>query len=102
MTLIREVVLDDHKIEKNGISIKEIPFVGKLNLRGNQKDKDFLSNAGSILNTLIPLEPNTSNNNNDLTIIWLGPNEWLILIDKQENYINLLTKLITLTKKYLH
>ena len=93
MTLIREVVLDDHKIEKNGISIKEIPFVGKLNLRGNQKDKDFLSNAGSILNTLIPLEPNTSNNNNDLTIIWLGPNEWLILIDKQENYINLLTKL---------
>ena len=49
MNLIRKAVLENLKIEKNGISIEELPFVGKLNLRGNPKDKDFLSNVDSIL-----------------------------------------------------
>ena len=35
MTLKRYAVLQDLKIEKNGISIEELPFVGKINLRGN-------------------------------------------------------------------
>ena len=35
MTLERKAVLKDLKIEKNGISIEEIPFINKLNLRGN-------------------------------------------------------------------
>ena len=43
MTLERKAVLEELKIEKNGILIEEIPFVGKLNLRGNAKDKNFLT-----------------------------------------------------------
>ena len=45
MTLSRNTVLENIKIEKNGITIEELPFVGKINLRGNTKDRDFLSNA---------------------------------------------------------
>ena len=41
MTLERKAVTNDLKIKKNGISIEEIPFLGKLNLRGNSKDKKF-------------------------------------------------------------
>ena len=78
MNLERKAVLENFKIEKNGISIEEIPFVGKINLRGKSNDKDFLSNAGSVLEILLPLEPNTKIENKKFQVIWLSPNEWLI------------------------
>jgi len=93
MNLIRKAVLENLKIEKNGISIEELPFVGKLNLRGNPKDKDFLSNAGLILKTLIPLDPNTKIQNKDFQVIWLSPNEWLLSFFNNITFIEILNKL---------
>ena len=93
MTLSRNTVLENIKIENNGITIEEIPFVGKINLRGNVKDRDFLSNAGSVLNVLIPTEPNTKITNTELQIIWLSPNEWLLRFLKNENFIKILNEL---------
>jgi heterotetrameric sarcosine oxidase gamma subunit len=93
MTLIRKAVLENLKIEKNGISIEELPFVGKLNLRGNPKDKDFLNNAGSILKTLIPLDSNTKIQNKDFQVIWLSPNEWLLNFFNNDIFIEILNKL---------
>ena len=49
----------------------------KINLRGDSKDRDFMSNTGSVLDILIPTEP-TKIQNNDLQVIWLSPNEWLL------------------------
>ena len=74
MTLKRNSVFEDLKIEKNGISIEELPFIEKINLRGDTKDRDFMSNAGSVLDILIPTEPNTKIQNKDLQVIWLSPN----------------------------
>ena len=34
--------------------------------------------CGKILNALLPLKPNTYTKNNNLKIIWLGPDEWLL------------------------
>ncbi len=65
MSLTRNTVLEDIKIEKNGISIEELPFIGKINLRGNTQDRDFLSNAGSVLYILIPTDPNTKIQNKE-------------------------------------
>ncbi|MDC6448282.1 sarcosine oxidase subunit gamma family protein, partial [Alphaproteobacteria bacterium] len=93
MTLIRKAVLEDLKIEKNGILIEEIPFVSKLNLRGNPKDKEFLRNTGSILEVLIPLDPNTKIQNKKFQVIWLSPNEWLISFFNNEIFIKTLNKL---------
>ena len=95
MTLSRNTVLENIKIEKNGITIEELPFVGKINLRGNTKDRDFLSNAGSVLNVLIPTEPNTIITNTELQIIWLSPNEWLLSFLKNENFIKIFNELNT-------
>ena len=78
MTLIRRPVLKNLLIEKNNILIEEVPFIKKLNLRGSQKDKEFLSNIGSILEVEIPVEPNTKIQNKNFQIVWLSPNEWLI------------------------
>ena len=95
MTLSRNTVLENIKTEKNGIIIEELPFVGKINLRGNTKDRDFLSNAGSVLDVLIPTEPNTIITNTELQIIWLSPNEWLLSFLKNENFIKIFNELNT-------
>ncbi len=86
MTLERRAVLKELKIEKNGISIEEIPFVEKLNLRGSPKDKNFLTDVGTILETLLPIDPNTKVENTDFQVIWLSPNEWLINFLKNDKF----------------
>ena len=86
MTLERRAVLKELKIEKNGILIEEIPFIEKLNLRGNAKDKNFLTDVGSILETLLPIDPNTKVENADFQVIWLSPNEWLINFIKNDKF----------------
>ena len=79
--LIRENVLIKSSIKNyNGFNFEELPNIPKINLRGNSNNKDFINNIGKILDTLLPIEPNTCNNNVKLKIIWLSPSEWLIEI----------------------
>ena len=85
-------MLKDLSIEKNNILIKEIPFIKKINLRGNSKDKEFLSNIGSILEVVIPLEPNTKIQNKNFQIVWLSPNEWLINFFNNDIFTETLVK----------
>ena len=93
MTLQRNTVLDQVKIEKNGVLIEELPFVGKINLRGDVKDRDFLSNVGSILNILIPTEPNTKIQNKEFQVFWLSPNEWLLNFLSNDNFTKIFEEL---------
>ena len=93
MTLKRSTVFEDVKIEKNGISIQELPFVEKINLRGDTKDRDFMSNAGAVLDILIPTEPNTKIQNKDLQVIWLSPNEWLLSFLNESHFFRILEEL---------
>ena len=92
MTLERKAVLKELKIEKNGILIEEIPFVRKLNLRGSAKDKNFLTDVGSILETILPIDPNTKVENSDFQVIWLSPNEWLINFLNNDKFIIIYNK----------
>ena len=93
MTLKRNAVFEDLKIEKNGISIEELPFIEKINLRGDTKDRDFMSNAGAVLDILIPTEPNTKIENKDLQVIWLSPNEWLLSFLNESHFFKILEEL---------
>ena len=93
MTLKRNTVFEDVKIEKNGISIQELPFVEKINLRGDTKDRDFMSNAGAVLDILIPTEPNTKIQNKNLQVIWLSPNEWLLSFSNENHFFRILEEL---------
>jgi len=93
MILKRKSVLEDLKIEKNGISIEELPFVNKINLRGNTTDRVFMSNTGSVLDILIPTEPNTKIENKNLQVIWLSPNEWLLNFIYNENFTRIFENL---------
>ena len=62
----------------NGISIEEKDLLGKINLRGKSTDKEFMKNVGSILDLVLPIEANVRVSNNNISIIWLSPDEWLI------------------------
>ena len=37
-----------------------------------------MKNVGSVLDLVLPIEPNVKVTNNNVSIIWLSPNEWLI------------------------
>ena len=78
MNLNPSSVLNINKENFNGISIQEIDFVGKINLRGKSADKEFMKNVGLILELVLPIEPNVRVSKNNINIIWLSPDEWLI------------------------
>ena len=65
--------------EESGVSLYERPFMGHINLRGNPSDRAFLRAVEAALGTSVPLEPNTLIQRQEVTALWLGPNEWLIL-----------------------
>ena len=69
-------VLKD-ELNHNGLSIREISPIMKLNLRG--KKREFFTTVGKNLNMILPTEANTSSVSNKLTSIWLSPDEWMIV-----------------------
>ena len=76
------------------IDIKELPFVKKINLRLDPNDKDCVSSCSKILGTMLPTKANTySTNAIKEKVIWLGPNEWLIVSDDDDAFLKLLNKI---------
>ena len=75
------------EINHNGLSIKEISPVMKLNLRG--KSREYLSTIGKNINMILPIEANTSSSSDKYTSMWLSPDEWMMIsnniIDKENN-----------------
>ena len=73
------------------IKIKELPFVKKINLRLDTNDKDCVSYCSEIIGTILPTKANTySTNAINEKVIWLGPNEWLIVSDDDDVFFKLL------------
>ena len=97
MNLKASPVLKIDNDNYNGISIIERGLVGKINLRGQSTDKEFMKNVGSVLDLVLPIEPNVKVSNNNISIIWLSPNEWLIETPKAET-----KKVLTLLKSTLN
>jgi len=70
-----KVIKDD--ISHNGLSVREISPIMKLNLRG--KKREFFTSVGKNLNMILPTEANTSTVSDKLTSIWLSPDEWMVV-----------------------
>jgi len=73
----------------NNFSMKEKTTVAKINLRGDLENKDFVSQAGKILGMILPKEACSTSTKEQITCMWLGPNEWLLVsndtVDKESN-----------------
>ena len=52
-----------------------------------------MSLSGKILEAVLPIKPNTYTNNRKIKILWLGPNEWLIVDENPNENNELISKL---------
>lgn len=68
-----------------GVLLCERPFKGQLALRGNSADHEFVEGVQGVLRVGVPLDANTAIVGGDITVLWLGPDEWLVVTpDGQE------------------
>ena len=64
--------------------ISIIEPVTKINLRC--KKRDFITKIGKSLSIIPPIESNTSSTNENLNLIWLSPDEWM-LYESEKKYV---------------
>jgi sarcosine oxidase, subunit gamma len=62
-----------------GVVLSERRHRGKLVLRGDPGDRNFLAGATKALGMAPPTKPNTTEGDPGTTIIWTAPNEWLVV-----------------------
>ncbi|MEV0481951.1 sarcosine oxidase subunit gamma family protein [Streptomyces sp. NPDC050508] len=60
------------------IRLAELPFLAQVNLRLDAKGA-AADAVGLALGPSLPLEPNTVVRAGELTVLWLGPDEWLVV-----------------------
>jgi sarcosine oxidase subunit gamma len=61
-----------------GVTLRERPFLGCVNLRGNPEDAKFTDAVKDVLGVALPTEPNTVVENGETTVFWLAPTEWFV------------------------
>lgn len=70
--------------EKNpvdpGVALREDGFKGHLNLRGNPNDEVFRKGLEEVLQARLPVEPGYWASGANVSVYWLGPNEWLVIV----------------------
>ena len=88
------------KITSNNIGLQQIEFLGKLNLRLQEDDAEVRQIVEEYLNYNLPKIAGEVTGNNETRVLWLGPNEYLILCEneKKDNIINELN--ISLTNSF--
>ena len=69
-----------------GVLLHESKYLGHLNLRGNAQDVDFLSGIKKIFGIDLPTAPCTSATGELAQIIWLAPDEWLVMVGSGSEY----------------
>ena len=69
----------------NDDGLFERPFLTHVNLRLGAADTKALAAVHRTLHLHLPLTPNTTAAADALLVIWLGPDEWLLLAERQES-----------------
>ena len=82
--------INDSKKYSN-LVISKVESVTKINLRG--KKKDFITKIDKSLSILPPTESNTSSSNENLNLLWLSPDEWMLYSNEKLNSENDIYKL---------
>lgn len=65
------------------VLMTERRLYGYINLRGDAWDDSFIDAVSSVLGSTVPTYPNTIVHTDDLTICWLGPDEWMAIVGRK-------------------
>ncbi|HVM79434.1 MAG TPA: sarcosine oxidase subunit gamma family protein [Stellaceae bacterium] len=69
-------------------TLREPPHPLLLNLRGDAGDAAFTRAVAGVLGTAPPTEPNTVAASGEMSLLWLGPDEWLIAAPASASDLN--------------
>lgn len=64
--------------ESAGVTVRILPDLGHINLRGSPQDNEFVAAVRGALGQALPLDANTMTTGSH-RVFWLGPDEWLIM-----------------------
>jgi len=67
----------------NGISVSERPARTCINLRGVGSDARFARAVAAVTDLQLPLDPGGSATGLLASVLWLGPDEWLVVSETQ-------------------
>lgn len=76
---LRRRATSDAAFRRGRLTLIELEPPAAVNLRGSGGDAAFLRAAGAALGCKLPTTPNSVETAAERSIIWLGPDEWLIL-----------------------
>ncbi len=62
-----------------GVHLSERPARTQVNLRGDSADDAFNEAVTMVLGVGLPARPNTTAAGEGVTVLWLGPDEWLVV-----------------------
>lgn len=64
-----------------GLTLVELVPPAAVNLRGDPADPRFARKVGAALGCVLPTAPNSVQTAAEVTVLWLGPDEWLVLAE---------------------
>lgn len=73
-----------HNASSAGIELTEAAFCAHLTLRGNPNNADFLAGVEKALGVALPVTALSSSASADYHVLWIGPDEWLILAPSKD------------------
>jgi sarcosine oxidase subunit gamma len=78
-----ELVVQARSLSGEGIEIVERSVIGCVNLRGVAANEKFARAVQSVTDVRPPVTPCTSSAGMFVSVLWLGPDEWLITSETQ-------------------
>lgn len=67
-----------------GVWVSEKPLLGYISLRGNSHLPEFLTNVNAALGVALPTQPCTIQTADWGSILWISPDEWLIVCERAQ------------------
>jgi len=65
-------------VDGHAVALGECPLMDMLNLRGNPQDAAFTAAVAAATGLALPLLANTATLGAGRTMLWLGPDEWML------------------------
>jgi sarcosine oxidase subunit gamma len=69
-----------------GVRLQEHKLLGHLVIRGSQDNAAFLAGARAVLGFDLPTRPLTSEQVGELSVRWIAPDEWLLILPGREAF----------------
>ncbi|SIS56305.1 sarcosine oxidase subunit gamma [Neptunomonas antarctica] len=72
--------------QQGGVHLRENKLQGHLTLRCNQNNPDQLAAVETVLGLALPIQPLTAVVKGDISIRWMSPDEWLIVVPGEQTF----------------